>query len=139
MKRIFSIFLAMVVLLAAAAPASAAQLPEVSPYYTNATKATVNLTISNSGNATIKVTCSGKSNVTKITAKTYLEIKVNTTWLRIDLGTTDNTWTDTVYSNYMSVSHTKQVRATGEYRAVTVFTVVADTTEVITASSVDTY
>jgi hypothetical protein len=39
--------------------------------YVNATSPIVNFSIDSSGNATIKLNCTGKSTITKITAKTF--------------------------------------------------------------------
>ena len=100
MKRIICMLLSLVILVTLPISVFAAQAPYGAELqYVNATSPIVNFSIDSSGNATIKLNCTGKSTVTKITAKTYVEKNVNGNWVRVNVGTADNILIYTVNSS----------------------------------------
>lgn len=123
MKRILSALLVVTLLLISATPAFAALPETVSPQYINTSQASVAITISANGVASIAVKCIGDSSATSISTTTYLERKVGTSWVRVDLGTTDNVWTESVSTRYLVKTYSKSLSVKGEYRATTTFTV----------------
>lgn len=141
MKKLISVFLALALCFSVlGAPASAAvENDPIMPRYTNATVVHVTLVIDDSGLATIKSTCTAKSGTTWIRATTYLEKKVNGTWTRVDILSTDDQWVTSINTRVFSVTKTHQLTSRGTYRAVTTFDVIAETTETITVMSQDTY
>lgn len=140
MKKSISVFLALALCFSVlGAPASAAENDAIMPYYTNTTSAQVTLAINDSGLATINSTCTAKFGTTWIRATTYLEKKVNGTWTRVDILSTDDQWVTMINSRVFSVTKTHQLTSRGTYRAVTTFDVIAETTETITVMSQRTY
>lgn len=123
MKKICSILLSVVLLFACSVPAYAAQAPTVSPLYVNTSQASVVFNISESGEANIVVTCVGKSTATKISTVTYLERKVGSSWVRVDIDSTDNEWVYSTTASYVRKNYTHTVTVRGEYRAVCEVTV----------------
>ena len=72
MKRIICMLLSLVILVTLPISVFAAQAPDGAELqYVNVTSPIVNFSIDSSGNATIKLNCTGKSTITKITAKTF--------------------------------------------------------------------
>ena len=118
MKKVCSALLILVLLFACSVPAHAAQAPTVSPLYVNTTQARLTFTISESGNASFTVTIIGKSTATKISTVTYLERKVGTSWVRVDLGTTNDELLYSTTASYLSKNYTHSLTVKGEYRAV---------------------
>lgn len=123
MKKNCSILLALVFLFACIVPVHAAQVPSVSPLWANTSQAYLTLTISESGNASFTVTVIGKSTATKISTVTYLERKVGSSWVRVDLGTTNDELLYSTTASYLSKNYTKTLTTKGEYRAVCEITV----------------
>ena len=141
MKKLISVFLALALCFSIfSAPASAAVEDNIiMPYYTNATVAEVTLAINNSGLATINSSCTAIPGTTWIRATTYLEKKVNGTWTRVDILSTDDQWVTMINTRVFSVTKTHQLTSRGTYRAVTTFDVIAGTTETITVMFQATY
>lgn len=139
-KRITATLLACLLILSVSIPASASQPEVASPRYVNTSRASVYLSISSSGVATVSVQCVGYSFATSITAKTYLERKVGSSWERVDIETTDDVWTDTTSSTLLIKSHTHTLVVKGEYRATTEFTVTGSSqNETFSLSETRTY
>lgn len=130
MKKVVSLVLAAVMLVVCTLPTNAttSKVPPETMRYVNIANATVSLTVNSSGSATIILKASGEANVTSIKATTYLEQKVGSSWMRVNLGTSSNTWTYTVNSKSLTKSYTKQLSANEEYRAVVTYTMVSSTT-----------
>lgn len=140
MKKLISVFLALALCFSVlGAPASAAEDNAIMPRYTNATVADVILVIDDTGLATISSSCTAIPSTTWIRATTYLEKKVNGTWTRVDILSTDDQWVTMINSRVFSVTKTHQLTSRGTYRAVTTFDVIAGTTETITVIAQRTY
>lgn len=141
MKKVLSLFLVFALSISMFSVNTFAKPEEdtVSPFYVNTSRATVVLTIDNAGLATIKSNCTAISSTTSISAKTYLEKSVNGTWVRVDLPSSDDQWNTITFERIYSYSVTHQLTSKGLYRAVTVFTVKAATSETVTVMFEATY
>ncbi|MGM9591487.1 MAG: hypothetical protein ACI3VK_02065 [Oscillospiraceae bacterium] len=132
MKRIICMLLSLVILVTLPISVFAAQAPNGAELqYVTATSPIVNFSIDSSGNATIKLNCTGKSTVTKITAKTYIERSIGGNWVRVNVGTADNILTYTINSSALIKTYNKSMPGSGSYRCTTTFTLYACTTETI--------
>lgn len=91
---------------------------EVTPYYNNTSSARTTATISSSGMLTVTNSYYGfEGETTKAVITTYVEKKfLGLFWTRVDIGTTDDEWVDTVYDYTYSGTHTFQLTSTGTYR-----------------------
>lgn len=125
MKKLISLALILILLFALTVPAFGAQNETASPYLLNTQLATVTISISDSGLASISVTCVGKSNVTRISTITYLERKVGSNWVRVDIDAANDQWTYNTTSTRMVKHYSQQLSLTGEYRVVAECTVVS--------------
>lgn len=139
MKKILCCILILATILVLAQPTFAAQLPGNDPQYTNAQNAYVTLSIRNSGYASIVVAVYGIPTLKKINVVTYLEKKVGGSWVRVDISEPSNAWSYSVTSNMLRKSYAVQLDSSGEYRAVSKFTLTASTVEYITDISNATY
>lgn len=104
---------------------------DAEPQYVNANKANLLFSIDNSGNSIIKLNCTGKSTVTKITAKTYIDKNIDGKWVRVDVGTADNILIYTVNSSTLIKTYSKLMAGSGSYRCTTTYTLYASTAETI--------
>lgn len=95
-----------------------AEVREIVPLYNNVSLATANLGISNDGKLTINYKYTGFSGVTtKAVITTYIEKKVlGLFWKRVDIGTTNNEWVDTINNYKYTGTRTYQLTSTGTYR-----------------------
>lgn len=95
------------------------------PYYNNVVSARSTATISDSGLLTIKNSYVGIDGVTtKAVITTYVEKKVlGLFWTRVDIGTTDDEWVDTIYDSIYEGVHTFQLSSKGTYRVTVTFTI----------------
>lgn len=124
MKRLFQkMIVSILILCFAITPAcsvSAATIMqnEIMPYFNNVNTATANLSISDNGKLTINYKYTGYSGVTtKAVITTYIEKKtLGLFWKRVDIGTTNNEWVDTIYNYKYTGSRTHQLSSTGTYR-----------------------
>ena len=139
MKKFICILLVLVSTFALALPAFAAQPETAVPYYTNASTATVTLTIDNDGVATVKVYCLGKAGTSAIQVTYYLDKQVGSSWSRVNIGTTNNQWTASSSSRMLSQTETVQLSSSGTYRATAIFEVTISTTETITITDEFTF
>ena len=123
MKKILSLLLTVSLLCCLGGTVVAETAPQ--PRLNNTTAATLAFGISDSGSANVVVTCHGESDImTKATAVTYIEKKTLLFfWTRVDIGTTDNVWTETDIGCDFYASNTVQLSSKGTYRAVTQLTV----------------
>lgn len=140
MRRIACFILSLLLITGVPVSACAAQSPggiETQSLYT--TRPTVNISINKAGIATINLICRGKSDVTKIKAKTCIEKKSGTKWVKVNVGTSDNYIYHSVNSSRMMTSFTKQLTGSGSYRCTTTFTLYAKTTEPITITTYAEY
>ncbi len=139
MKKIISLLLVMITLVQVIIPVSATHVQGFSARYVNAEQATVTISISASGVATVRITCSGNSDVSSISTTTYIERKSGTSWQRVNIGTTTNTWTYNTTQSRVAKSYTAQLSSTGQYRTVVVFVVKGSTSETITKYASGSY
>ena len=141
MKKFIPVFLALALCFSVfSAPASAAVGDDaIMPCYTNATVAQVTMVIDDNGLATVRSNCTAIPGTTWIRATTYLEKNINGVWTRVDILSTDDQWVTMINTRAFSVTKTHQLTSRGSYRAVTIFDVIAETTETIRVVSYDTY
>lgn len=101
---------------ASAVQAHAADI--ATPYYNNVATARSSATISSSGKLTITNSYAGMEDLTtKAVITTYVEKKVlGLFWTRVDIGTADNQWVDTIYDFMYTGSHSVQLSSEGTYR-----------------------
>ena len=123
MKKLTSIVLVLVLMVAAAVPAFAAVPETVAPLYINTSMAGIGLAFSDDGVASVAIRCTGKSSATGIDAEVYLERKVGSAWIRVTLDNGANSWTESVTTRYLIKSYTQAVNIRGEYRATVVYTI----------------
>ncbi|MBP3446476.1 MAG: hypothetical protein J6K64_04280 [Clostridia bacterium] len=89
----------------------------ISPYYHNAIWANSSADVSSTGVLTVKNTYSAQSTTTKVVITTYIEKRVlGIFWSKVDIGTSNDEWVDTVYTTNYSGSHTHRLEKTGTYR-----------------------
>ncbi len=103
--------------------ASAATQEEVTPYFNNTLSTTTAMNISSSGKMTISYQYSGYSSITtKAVITTYIEKKtLGLFWTRVDIGTTDNQWVDTINDYRYTGSRSYQLSSSGTYRVTVVY------------------
>lgn len=88
------------------------------PYYNNTLSARTTIAIFSTGELSVVNSYQGFENVTtKAVITTYVEKKVlGLFWTRVDIGTTDDQWVDTIYNYYYTGGHNFQLNSTGTYR-----------------------
>ena len=101
--------------------------------YLNTKKAEVLLSINSAGTATVKITCVGLSGTTHISSTTYLERWNGTGWTRVSFNGMSQI-SDGVSGSYLTRTYTTTV-GSGQYRAITTFTVTKGVDEIITITS----
>lgn len=140
MKKTICLLLCVLIFVAMPVSALAAQAPEPAlPQSLYTAEPTLLFFADSDGDATIKLRCEGKNTVTKISAKTCIEKKSGTKWVKVDVGTSDNYLRYTVNSSMLSKSYTKTLPSKGTYRCTATFTLYADKNETITVSKTATY
>ena len=79
--------------------------------------------INNSGKLTITYKYSGSPEITtKAVITTYVEKKfLGLFWRRVDIGTTDNKWVDTIYNYMYNGSRNYQLSSSGTYRVTIIY------------------
>lgn len=103
---------------------AAAATPEgVMPLYNNTASVTTAMNINSSGKMTISYQYSGyPSTTTKAVITTYIEKKtLGLFWSRVDIGTTDDQWVDTINDYRYTGSITYQLSSSGTYRVTVVY------------------
>lgn len=129
MKKLIKIALASVLVLClsvvpfCSVSAAAATQEEIMPLYNNVSTATANLSISDSGKMTINYKYTGSSGITtKAVITTYIEKKVlGLFWTRVDIGTTNDEWVDTINNYKYTGSRTHQLSSSGTYRVTVIY------------------
>ena len=103
--------------------ASAATQEEITPYFNNTLSTTPSMKIDNSGKMSISYKYSGYANITtKAVITTYIEKKtLGLFWSRVDIGTTNDEWVDTVNDYRYTGSRTYQLSSSGTYRVTVVY------------------
>ena len=91
---------------------------EVTPRYNNTLSATTTAAVSGSGLLTINNQYLGfKGETTKAVITTYVEKKfLGLFWTRVDIGTANDEWVDTIYNYTYNGTHSFQLTSTGTYR-----------------------
>lgn len=90
---------------------------EITPYYNNTYFANTTASITNTGSIKITNSYEAKTSMTKAVITTYIEKRVlGIFWTKVDIGTTDDEWIDTIYSTTYEGYHTHQLEKTGTYR-----------------------
>lgn len=112
----FSVFVAQTI---------SAKAAGITPYYNNTQTAVMYMSIDDNGLMTITYRYSGlPSSTTGATITTYIEKKtLGLFWTRVDIGTSDNQWVDTVSSYTYTGSRTHQLSASGTYRTTVTYEV----------------
>ena len=141
MKKVLSLFLVFALSISMFSVNTFAKANEdvISPFYVNTTTAKVVMAIDDAGLATINSSCTAIPGTTSIAAKIYLEKNVNGSWVRVDLPSIDDQWNTITFERIYSYTATHQLTSKGLYRAVTVFTVKATTSETVTVMFEATY
>ena len=139
MKKLIVAMLILSTLFACILPASATEQPSVEPRYNNATTASVTLGISSTGKATITVTLTGKPSMERAFITTYLEKKVGTSWERVDIGSTSNSWRFVTTDRYAQKTYTTTLSSRGQYRAVASFNLYGSENDSFTLYDTATY
>lgn len=95
----------------------------IEPYFNNLISASNSFRISSTGKMTVTNSYDGIPKVTiKAVITTYVEKKtLGLFWTRVDIGTTDNQWVDTIYNYTYAGSHSFQLSSKGTYRVTTKF------------------
>lgn len=103
--------------------ASAATQEEVTPYFNNTLSTTTAMNISSSGKMTISYQYSGYASITtKAVITTYIEKKtLGLFWTRVDIGTTEDQWVDTINDYRYTGSRSYQLSSSGTYRVTVVY------------------
>ena len=126
MKKLLAMFLCLVTLFSVfsvGAYALAGKDNEIMPYYNNTLRAYHSVSLSTNGTLKIINSYNGVSGVTtKAVITTYIEKRfLGIFWTRVDIGTADNEWVDTLYSTNYSGGHSFKLESTGTYRVTSEF------------------
>lgn len=100
------------------ASAATATPEEIMPLYNNTSATDCAMKISSSGLMTIDYNIDGKPGITtKAVVTTYVEKKVlGLFWSRVDIGTTNDEWVDTINNYEFTKKRTYQLSSSGTYR-----------------------
>lgn len=95
----------------------------VTPYYNNTLSARTTISISSTGELSVVNAYHGFQGVTtRAVITTYVEKKVlGLFWTRVDIGTTDDQWVDTINDYYYTGGHSIQLSSKGTYRVTVSF------------------
>ena len=121
-KKILSLTL-FICMLTATLSSSTIYGNEITPRYNNVQKADVTTTINNSGTLSINYNYTGISGTTtKAVITTYIEKQfLFIFWTRVDIGTTNNEWTQTVNNYRYTGTRTYKLPSTGTYRTTVIY------------------
>ncbi len=120
---IISVLLIMCLFVVPLSPVSAATEEGVMPRYNNVASVTASISINDSGKLTITYKYGGSPEITtKAVITTYIEKKfLGLFWKRVDIGTTDNKWVDTINDYRYTGSRIHQLSSSGTYRVTVVY------------------
>ncbi len=104
-------------------PVSAATDEGITPRFNNVATITSAMSINDSGKMTISYKYSGAESITtKAVITTYIEKKyLGLFWRRVDIGTVDDEWVDTIYDYMYAGTRVHQLSASGTYRVTVVY------------------
>lgn len=93
------------------------------PYYNNTLSARTTISISSTGELSVVNAYHGYQGVTtRAVITTYVEKRVlGLFWTRVDIGTTDDQWVDTINDYYYTGGHSIQLSSKGTYRVTVSF------------------
>lgn len=96
---------------------------EIAPCFNNTLSTTTAMDINGSGKMTISYEYTGYPSITtQAVITTYIEKKGSgINWFRVDIGTTDNQWVDTINKHSFEGTRTYQVSSPGTYRVTVVY------------------
>lgn len=119
-KKIFAVVLTLCLSINTFISASAATATpeEFMPRYNNTSATDCAMKISSSGLMTIDYNIDGKPGITtKAVITTYVEKRVlGLFWSRVDIGTVNNEWVDTIKNYEYTKKRTYQLSSSGTYR-----------------------
>lgn len=149
MKKLFKKVLATVLVMClsvtsfCSVSAVAATTEGVTPYYNNVRAVNTVIGISSSGKLTINYYYSGSSSITtKAVITTYIQKKtLGLFWTRVDIGTTDNEWVDTIKDYSYDGVRTFQLSSKGTYRVTAIYKIYGSggSADEIETRATDTY
>lgn len=122
LTSIISVILALCLFVVPLSPISAAE-EDIMPRYNNVSNVTASVGINDSGKLSITYKYSGSPEITtKAVITTYIEKKfLGLFWRRVDIGTTNDEWVDTI-NDYMYVgTRTHQLSSSGTYRVTIIY------------------
>lgn len=123
--------------------AVAATADEATPYYNNVRSVQTVIGINSSGKLTINYSYTGSSSITtKAVITTYIQKKtLGLFWTRVDIGTTDDEWVDTIKKSSYTGVRTFQLSSTGTYRVVAIYKIYGSggSADKIETKATDTY
>lgn len=98
---------------------------EAATTYNNTFSSSLNCTINSSGLLQASLSVTGyKNKTTHISVELYVEKKVlGIFWKKVDIGCTNNIWTDSTSNYYYSHVFSHSLTATGTYRVTVTYTV----------------
>ena len=123
LKVLVSAILVLCLFIVPLSPVSAATQEGVMPRYNNVGTVTGGMSINDSGKMTILYKYTGSESITtKAVITTYIEKKfLGLFWKRVDIGTTDNKWVDTINDYKYTGTRTYQLSSTGTYRVTVIY------------------
>lgn len=113
--------------------------PLVDLQWENANSAGVSLSISDSGYATVNVSFMGSYSLKSAVVTTFLEKRVGSSWVRVELPTLHDAWIDNTTFNCLSKTHGVQLDSRGEYRVTARFIWTGNIVETATLTDHDVY
>ena len=122
-KKILAMLLTAVLLIVPFSTSICAE--EITPYYNNTASTSTGMGIDANGLLTISYRYAGYQAVaTHAVITTYVEKRfLGLFWSRVDIGTTDNQWVDTIYDYRYNGSRTFQLSKSGTYRVKVTYTI----------------
>lgn len=124
-RRIFVAILIVCLMIVPFYPVSAAVADGngIMPCYNNVRSVDTVIGINSSGKLTINYSYSGSSSITtKAVITTYIQKKtLGLFWTRVDIGTTDNEWVDTINKYSYTGVRTYQLSSKGTYRVTAIY------------------
>lgn len=123
LKKLLTLTLALCFLVTPLALAVGAE--NIQPRLNNTISTLTNMSITSSGELNIGYNYSGVIGVTShAVIKTYVEKRTLLFfWSRVDIGTTDNVWVDTVYQEFYTGGRSFQLSSSGTYRVTVQYTI----------------
>lgn len=123
LKGFISALLILCLFTVSVSPVSAATEEGIMPRYNNVAMVTGAMSINDSGKMSITYKYTGSSSVTtKAVITTYIEKKfLGLFWKRVDIGTTNDQWVDTINDYRYTGTRTYQLSSSGTYRVTIIY------------------